>query len=103
MEIDRDIATGLFRIFQESLTNAAKHAEATEITVSLQKINDQLILHIRDNGLGYENEAVKNKKTFGILGMQERSLMMGGECRIKSETGTGTSVEVMVPLTKNLI
>ena len=103
MEIDRDIATGLFRIFQESLTNAAKHAEATEITVSLQKINDQLILHIRDNGLGYENEAVKNKKTFGILGMQERSLMMGGECRIKSETGTGTSVEVIVPLTKNVI
>jgi len=103
MEIDRDIATGLFRIFQESLTNAAKHAEATEITVSLQKINDQLILHIRDNGVGYENEAVKNKKTFGILGMQERSLMMGGEYRIKSETGTGTSVEVMVPLTNNLI
>lgn len=102
-EIDRVIATGLFRIFQESLTNAAKHAEATEITVSLQKINDHLILHIRDNGVGYENEAVKNKKTFGILGMQERSLMMGGEYRIKSDTVIGTSVEVTVPLTNKLL
>ncbi len=103
MEINRDIATGLFRIFQESLTNAAKHAEATEITVSLQKINDHLILHIRDNGVGYENEAVKNKKTLGILGMQERTLMMGGEYRIKSDAGTGTSIEIMVPLTNEVI
>jgi signal transduction histidine kinase len=69
---------GIFRIFQESLTNVARHSAAKNVNVSLLQKDNQLILTIRDNGIGFEEGPMTTKKTLGLLGMKERSMMMGG-------------------------
>jgi PAS domain S-box-containing protein len=94
------IAIGLFRICQESLTNVARHAEASKIFISLQEHdNENILLKIEDNGRGFEVRKTGDKKTLGLLGMRERTLMMGGEFRIESDPGKGTTLFVTVPLT----
>lgn len=93
-----EIKTGLFRIFQESLTNIARHAQAKEVKVSLQEAGKTLVLDIRDDGKGFDTSLLNEKRTLGILGMEERSLMMGGKYVIESEPGKGTTVKVTVPL-----
>jgi PAS domain S-box-containing protein len=96
------IAIGLFRICQESLTNVARHAEASKIYISLQKQdNEKILLKIEDNGKGFEVGQIGDKKTLGLLGMRERTQMMGGEFRIESVPGKGTTLFVTVPLTKS--
>ncbi len=95
------IAIGLFRICQESLTNVARHAEASKICISLQEHDKyNILLKIEDNGKGFEVRQIGDKKTLGLLGMRERTLMMGGEFRIESDPGNGTTLFVTVPLTK---
>lgn len=91
-------ATGLFRIFQETLTNIARHAEATAITANLSIDGQQLVMTIADNGKGFDPIAVKKKKTLGLLGMKERTLMMKGTYRITSQPGEGTCLSVSIPL-----
>jgi two-component system sensor histidine kinase UhpB len=93
----QNIATGIFRIFQESLTNVARHADATRVKASLQMKNGNIVLQIEDNGKGFTIASIENNKTLGILGMRERTLMMGGEYKITSTPGKGTIVEVIVP------
>jgi signal transduction histidine kinase len=88
---------GLFRIFQESLTNVARHSGAKNVNVSLFEKDGQLILTIRDDGKGLD-ETRTNKRTLGLLGMKERTLMMGGEYNITSAMGQGTTVTVTVPV-----
>lgn len=95
-----DIKTGLFRIFQESLTNIARHAQARQVKVNLQVKDKLLMLKIEDNGKGFDISILNKKRTLGILGMEERSLMMGGKYIIKSEPGKGTTVKVTVPAEK---
>lgn len=91
-------ATGLFRIFQEALTNIARHAEATAITAGLNVCGPQLVMTIADNGKGFDITAVKKKKTLGLLGMKERTLMMKGTYEITSQPGEGTSLSISIPL-----
>jgi signal transduction histidine kinase len=91
-------ATGLFRIFQETLTNIARHAEATQITASLGVQEQQLVMTITDNGKGFDKMTVKKKKTLGLLGMKERTLMMKGIYEITSQPGEGTHLSVSIPL-----
>lgn len=88
---------GIFRIFQESLTNVARHSQATKVIVSLVQNEKQLILTIKDNGKGFEEEE-GIRKTLGLLGMKERSQMMGGQYSISGIRGEGTTVNVIVPL-----
>ena len=95
-----EIKTGLFRIFQESLTNVARHAQARAVQVHLQEKDKLLILNIRDNGRGFDTAMLNGKRTLGILGMEERSLVMGGKYIIESEPGKGTTVKVTVPVKK---
>jgi PAS domain S-box-containing protein len=97
-----EIKTGLFRIFQESLTNIARHAQAGHINVSLQEKDNTLVLNIGDDGKGFDTALLNEKRTLGILGMEERSLMMGGKYVIESEPGKGTTVKVTVPLKKKI-
>jgi PAS domain S-box-containing protein len=93
------IAIGLFRICQESLTNIAKHAAASRIGISLhQETNEYMLLKIEDDGKGFDSKTISNKKTLGLLGMKERTLTMGGEFRIESEPGKGTTTSVTVPI-----
>jgi PAS domain S-box-containing protein len=98
IEIPSEIRIGLFRIFQESLTNIALHANATEVTVLLKWEEGLLTLSISDNGKGFEATKTGHNKTLGLLGMKERINRMGGKCEITSQPGSGTRVVAMVPL-----
>jgi len=95
--IDPDRATALFRIFQETLTNVARHAKATEVNVRLAKENDHLTLEVHDNGLGVREEQLATGKSLGILGMRERALLLGGEFIIQGDPVGGTTVRVRIP------
>jgi signal transduction histidine kinase len=91
------VKTGLFRIFQESLTNVARHAHAKKVDINLKVEKEKIVLSIKDDGKGFEMEKAKSKRTLGILGMRERSYMMGGTYEVKSKPGKGTKVTVSVP------
>jgi len=93
-----NISIGLFRIYQESLTNVARHAEASEVRSSLDLAGHELALSITDNGKGFDPAAIGHKKTLGLLGMKERTVMMGGSYTIKSQPGKGTTVCISVPV-----
>ncbi|HEY6503764.1 MAG TPA: PAS domain S-box protein [Chitinophagaceae bacterium] len=94
----KNLAIGLFRIFQESLTNSVRHAEAKKIDVSLVWQDQQsLIMMIEDDGKGFDPGTVKDKKTLGIMGMKERAMMMGGTYNVYSTPEKGTIIEVVVP------
>jgi signal transduction histidine kinase len=91
-------STALFRIFQETLTNIARHANATRAEVVLQKQPDRLVLLIRDNGRGFDQAAPSLSKSLGLLGMRERAAILGGQVNISSAPGKGTSVTAWIPL-----
>lgn len=97
-KFSKNIDICLFRIFQESLTNVARHAEARKIDVSLVRQDKQLILMIEDDGKGLDLDSINNRKTLGIMGMKERAMMIGGFYNIYSTPGKGTIVEVTVPV-----
>jgi signal transduction histidine kinase len=95
--IDRERATALFRILQETLTNVARHADATAVQVRLAKEDGSLILDVHDNGKGITEEERSAGRSLGILGMRERVLLLGGELAISGAPGTGTAVTVRIP------
>lgn len=98
LKLPNNIAITLFRIFQESFTNVARHADATEVNVILRIIDNKLELLIRDNGSGFTVVGIEKKKTLGILGMRERVTIINGDYSIESAPGKGTTVRVSVPL-----
>jgi PAS domain S-box-containing protein len=98
LKVEPAVTTGLFRIFQETLTNIARHAEATDVSAKLYMEDERLVLTIADNGKGFDPAAAKKKKTLGLLGMKERTLMMKGAYEIDSQPGKGTSLRFVIPL-----
>ena len=97
LNVDPAIATGLFRIFQESLTNIARHADTDKVYAKLEIPDGKLRLIIKDDGKGFDLAHADFKKSLGLVGMKERAKMIGGELELKSEPGKGTVVEVTVP------
>lgn len=95
--IDAERATAVFRIFQETLTNVARHAEASEITVRLTEEDRNLTLEVHDNGRGVPEDKLSQGQSLGILGMRERALLLGGELMIRGAPGQGTTVRVRIP------
>ena len=91
-------AIALFRIYQESLTNILRHAGATNVSCTLTVKNDKLIFTIKDDGIGFDTAVIEKKQSLGLLGMKERTVMIGGKYEIISETGKGTTVLVMLPV-----
>ena len=91
-------STALFRIFQETLTNVARHAQATRAEVVLQKQRDRLVLLIRDNGRGFDQADLSLSKSLGLLGMRERAAILGGRVSITSAPGKGTTVTAWIPI-----
>jgi PAS domain S-box-containing protein len=89
--------TALFRIFQETLTNIARHANATQVDVRLAQENGDLWLEVPDNGQGITNEQLSGGKSLGILGMRERASLLGGELTISGIPGKGTTVSARIP------
>lgn len=88
--------TTLFRVAQESLTNVARHARATHVSIELVQDEKQVALRIRDNGQGYA--ASQRRSGLGITGMQERVSLLNGTLNLCSEPGRGTTVEAVLPL-----
>jgi PAS domain S-box-containing protein len=95
-------STGLFRIAQEILTNAAKHSRATEVNIGLQEEEGKLVLAVHDNGQGFSKRSLFDTQSLGILGMEERARLLGGELEIRGEKKKGTTVVVRIPLRANL-
>jgi PAS domain S-box-containing protein len=91
------ISTGLFRIYQESLTNVARHSGAKKVQTTLQLSDDVLILNVSDDGCGFDVESIVEKKTFGLLGIKERTLKLGGKYEIVTKPEKGTSITVSIP------
>ncbi|MCY1358255.1 Sensor histidine kinase LiaS [compost metagenome] len=90
-------AVGLFRILQEALTNVLRHAEAHSVELRLQQDGDSLVLEVADDGRGFDPAAVGGA-SFGLVGMRERVLMLGGQLDIASRPGEGTQLTVRIPL-----
>jgi PAS domain S-box-containing protein len=90
-------AIGLFRILQEALTNVMRHAQAHTVHISLARYGERLCLTVSDDGVGFRLDQVLSA-SFGLVGMRERVLMLGGSLELDSEPGAGTSLSVQVPL-----
>ena len=96
--LDADGATAVFRIFQEILTNVARHAQATRLEVGLEENATFLTLQVRDNGRGITDSEIQSPKSIGLLGMQERARLRAGEVQFQGTPGQGTTVTVRLPL-----
>jgi two-component system sensor histidine kinase UhpB len=98
IDLDADLSTALFRIFQEALTNVARHSGATDVRVRLRADADSSTLEVEDNGKGIEKEKTLSSKSLGLLGMRERAQMFGGRITVAGTPGTDTKVTVDIPL-----
>jgi PAS domain S-box-containing protein len=94
---DAELSTAIFRIFQESLTNVARHSHATRVEAFLEQEADQLIFRVRDNGKGFNAKEVKAHRSLGLVGMQERALLLSGELTIEGIPDAGTSLTLRIP------
>ncbi|MEP7254507.1 MAG: PAS domain S-box protein [Ferruginibacter sp.] len=98
LPVRAEVATGIFRIYQELLTNIARHANARLVSASLYTDEKTLWFSIKDNGVGFNADTIGNKKTLGLLGIKERTLLMGGTYEIKTQTGEGSETIISIPL-----
>lgn len=98
IELHREKATAIFRIFQEILTNILRHSEATIVEMSMEIKEDNFILEVKDNGKGITEEHQQGADSLGILGMKERAYLIGGKIFIDGQNGKGTTVRVCIPI-----
>ena len=99
LALEADRSTAIFRIFQEALTNVARHAEAKVVRVFLAHRNGKVLLVVQDDGKGIlESDLAVSKGSLGLLGMKERAQACGGKLQIWGEPGKGTTVAVEIPL-----
>jgi PAS domain S-box-containing protein len=96
--LKEEISTEAFRIFQEVLTNVARHAGAQNISVSLRNTGDRFVMKVRDDGRGITKEQISDLKSIGLTGMRERAFAVGGSLTIAGVQGEGTTVTLSVPL-----
>jgi PAS domain S-box-containing protein len=92
------LATAVYRIVQESLTNVAKHANASSVDILVDRSGDRVTLTVRDDGVGFEAAGARKPQSFGLLGIRERAYLLRGEASVTSEPGKGTTVLVVLPL-----
>ena len=98
LELMDPYATAIFRILQESLTNVARHAQASRVDVVLDKRGQEIVLTVRDNGRGFESDKPRKPNSFGLLGLRERARMLDGDVKIDAAPGKGTMIEIYIPL-----
>jgi PAS domain S-box-containing protein len=104
-EIDRGIQTTAFRITQEAITNVLRHAQARFIGVRINIGKDRMKIRIVDDGIGFDTSPIQSpgngEAAFGLVGMRERASLVGGQVRITSSPGKGTTVEVSLPINRS--
>ena len=98
--MDKEIATTIFRIFQEVLTNVTRHSGATSVNAVLKMDTDSVILEIVDNGKGITEKEPSKVDSFGLLGMEERISPWDGQLTVSGVRGEGTTVRVLLPFTR---
>ena len=98
--LDLERSTALFRIFQEALTNVARHSNASRIKINLKKKMNRIELKFKDNGRGITKEQISSPKSFGLIGIKERAQYFGGSVEITGAPDKGTTLSVIIPFRK---
>jgi PAS domain S-box-containing protein len=96
--LDDAASTAIFRIVQEALTNIARHARASNVTVTLYRINGEVLLTVRDDGRGIAAADMEKAQSLGLVGMRERVWAMDGDITISSDEPPGTRIDIVLPL-----
>lgn len=100
LTLDDARSTAIYRIVQESLTNVARHAEASTVTIEFEHFPDKIIFSICDNGKGIDEEDMKKSRSFGLVGMRERVKAMHGQFHVSGNAGEGTCLHVELPFSR---
>ena len=93
-----DAAIALYRMVQEALTNVARHARATDVAIEMRQIGGELVLSVRDNGVGFPGGERQPGRRHGLLGIRERAYMLGGRLDVDNPPGGGGRITVRLPL-----
>jgi signal transduction histidine kinase len=96
-KLDTELSITMFRILQEILTNVARHSRATRVDIDFSASAERVALEVADNGVGIPEGSLGGRKSLGLLGMQERALLFGGEVKFRPAPGGGTVVRVSIP------
>jgi two-component system, NarL family, sensor histidine kinase UhpB len=96
--LDSDGTIAVYRIVQEALTNAARHARATDVRIELRESGTELVLTVQDNGVGFAPDAARKPGSFGLLGIRERAQLLGGSMHIDNPLAGGARIRVRLPL-----
>jgi len=99
--LNEDQSNTIFRILQEALNNVVKHAQAGKVDIMLVKRAESLMMVVKDNGIGFD-PSKRKREAYGLLGIKERALMVGGKARINSRAGKGTRVSISIPLINDI-
>jgi signal transduction histidine kinase len=94
-----DRALNMFRIYQEALTNIARHSKATHVNISIWESGDDVAMAIDDDGRGFDLEKALEENSLGLIGMKERALELAGELNIETTRSRGTKITLRVPRT----
>jgi signal transduction histidine kinase len=98
IKVPENSSIALFRIYQETLTNVARHSKATHVRVSMHNKDDNIVFQIRDNGIGIEESHLSSPRSFGLMGIRERAVALGGDVEIIGIQTKGTTLTVSIPL-----
>jgi PAS domain S-box-containing protein len=103
LRLDDAASTAIFRIVQEALTNIARHAHAGSVTMNLFRLNGDLLITIRDDGLGIRPEDMEKAESLGLIGMRERVWAMNGEISVSADEPPGTRIDIVMPVQDHLV
>ena len=92
-----EYSTSIFRILQEALTNITKHANATQVQIIIIFKPEEVHVVVEDNGCGFDVNLNKEKRSWGLIGMQERATLLGGQFYLRTAPGEGTMIEIVIP------
>jgi signal transduction histidine kinase len=95
----KEAEINIYRIVQESLNNVIKHSEASEAEITIKKSETEVVITIKDDGRGFDADNIKsNGGGLGLVGLKERTNMLGGAISINSSVGNGTEIKVILPI-----
>ncbi len=100
LKFNNEYSTAIYRIVQESLTNVLRHSQANKVKINIRQSNEFLKIEIKDNGIGIGQQQIDAMNSFGLVGMKERAIILGGELQISGKPGHGTTLIVSIPISK---
>jgi signal transduction histidine kinase len=100
IDLAREQATSIFRIFQEGLTNILRHARATRVNIIIEEEDGEFVLEVKDNGRGIAEDEKAGPRSLGLIGMRERAHLVGGRIEITGIEGKGTALVLRVPISR---